>query len=84
MFNTKAHTTGVEMEFSARPTEGLELSLAGSLIKAEFDETLPGALAAATGIREGNRLPSVPKFQMAASATYGSRFSDNADWYVDH
>ena len=34
------------------------------------------------GIREGNRLPTVPKFQMAASATYGSRFGDNADWYV--
>ena len=37
---------------------------------------------ALTGIRDGNRLPSVPKFQMAATATYGSRFRDNADWYV--
>jgi iron complex outermembrane receptor protein len=79
----KAHTTGVEAEFSARPIPGLELSVAGSLIEAEFDSTVDNAvLAGLTGIRDGNRLPSVPKFQMAASATYGSRFRDNADWYV--
>ncbi len=79
----KAHTTGVEAEFSARPIPGLELSLAGSLVEAEFDSTVDNAiLASRTGIRDGNRLPSVPKFQMAASATYGSRFNGNADWYV--
>ena len=80
----KAHTTGVEAEFSARPMPGLELSLAGSYVEAEFDSTVENAtLASRTGIRDGNRLPSVPKFQMAATATYGSRFNDNADWYVN-
>ncbi len=84
VFNVpKSHTTGIEMEFSARPMRGLELSLAGSYVQAEFDSTLPGSLAVSTGIRDGNRLPSVPKFQMAASATYGQRFSANADWYVN-
>ena len=79
----KAHTMGVEAELSARPMPGLELSFAGSLIEAEFDSTVDNAiLASRTGIRDGNRLPSVPKFQMAASATYGSRFGDNGDWYV--
>ena len=79
----KAHTMGVEAEFSARPLPGLELSFAGSLVEAEFDSTVDNpVLASRTGIRDGNRLPSVPKFQMAASATYGSRFGDNADWYV--
>ena len=79
----KAHTTGVEAEFSARPMPGLELSLAGSLVEAEFDSTVDNpVLASRTGIRDGNRLPSVPKFQVAASATYGSRLSANADWYV--
>jgi iron complex outermembrane recepter protein len=83
VLNTDAHTTGVEAEFSARPLPGLELSLAGSLLEAEFDETVDNpVLASRTGIRDGNRLPSVPKFQMAASATYGSRLSDSADWYV--
>ena len=36
-----------------------------------------------TGIREGNRLPTVPKFQFAATANYGTRFNDNVDWYVN-
>ncbi len=80
----KAHTTGVEMELSASPLEGLDLSLAGSYVSAEFDSTVDNAiLATRTGIREGNRLPSVPKFQVAATATYGQRFGDSADWYVN-
>ena len=84
VFNVpKAHTTGVEAEFSARPAPGLDLSVAGSLIEAQFDSTLPEPLATRTGIRDGNRLPTVPKFQIAATATYTQRFSSNADWYVN-
>ncbi len=83
VFNVpKAHTTGIEAEVAASPMPGLELSVAGSLIEAEFDSTLPGQLATTTGIREGNRLPTVPKFQIAASATYGQRLNDRSDWYV--
>ena len=85
MFNVpKAHTTGLEAEFAASPMPGLDLSIAGSYVNAEFDSThrQTPLLVPRTGIREGNRLPSVPKFQMAATATYGTRFSDNADWYV--
>jgi iron complex outermembrane receptor protein len=79
----KAHTTGIEAELAARPLPGLDLSLAGSYVEAEFDSTVDNVtLASLTGIRDGNRLPSVPKFQMAATVTYGSRFGDNADWYV--
>jgi iron complex outermembrane receptor protein len=80
----KAHTTGVEGEFSVSPLEGLDLSLAGSYVSAGFDSTVDNAvLADRTGIREGNRLPSVPKFQIAASVNYGQRMGDNADWYVN-
>ncbi len=79
----KAHTMGIEAEVSARPIEGLDLSVAGSLLEAEFDSTLDEPLATRTGIRDGNRLAGVPNFQVAATATYGSRFSDNADWYVN-
>ena len=78
----KAHTMGLEAELSARPAPGLQFSLASSLLNAEFDESEVETLAAATGIREGNRLPGVPKFQLAATATYGQRFSSNADWSV--
>jgi len=84
VFNVpKAHTTGIEAEFSARPMPGFDLSLAGSYISAEFDSTIDNpVLASRTGIREGNRLPSVPKFQIAATATYGQRLSASSEWYV--
>jgi len=83
VFNVpKAHTTGIEMELAATPMHGLDLSLAGSYVSAEFDSSLVG-FESATGIREGNRLPTVPKFQVAATAAYTDRFSDSGDWYVN-
>ena len=83
VFNVpKAHTMGVEWELSATPVEGLDLSISGSLVSAKFDSTLPGVLAATTGIRDGNRLPTVPNFQMAAAATYSFPFADDANAYV--
>ena len=72
VFNVpEAHTMGVELEFSVNPTPELELSFAGSLIEAKFDSsvtTTAGVVIA--GIRDGNRLPSVPNLQLAASANY--------------
>ncbi len=71
VFNVpKAHTQGVEVELSAEPVPNLDLSLSGSLIEAEFDSTLTSGGNVIGGIREGNRLPSVPKFQMSATASY--------------
>jgi outer membrane receptor protein involved in Fe transport len=52
-------------------------------VEAEFDSTLPGALAAATGIRDGNRLPTVPKFQIAGTASYTTELSDGLDWSIN-
>ncbi|HEV2817186.1 MAG TPA: TonB-dependent receptor [Allosphingosinicella sp.] len=83
VFNVdKAHTMGLEAELTARPVQGLDLSLSGSIVEAEFDSTLPGALAATTGIREGNRLPTVPRFQISASASYSFPVGDDANGYV--
>jgi iron complex outermembrane recepter protein len=83
VFNVdRAHTMGLEAELSARPVEGLDLTLSGSVVEAEFDTTLPGVLAAATGIRDGNRLPSVPRFQLSASASYSFPVGDGAEAYV--
>ncbi len=71
VFNADAHTTGLEAELSARVFQGLELSLAGSWVEAEFDETrLASGGGVLAGIREGNRLPSVPEYQIAATAAY--------------
>ncbi len=84
VFNVdKAHTRGIEAEFAMNPLPGLEMSLSGSIIEAEFDTTLPGDLAATTGIRNGNRLPSVPKYQFAASANYERRWGLNKNWFIN-
>lgn len=72
VFNVpKAHSVGVEFEVSAKPVQGLEIGLSGSLLSAKFDSsvTTTGGDAIA-GIRDGNRLPTVPKFQISANATY--------------
>jgi iron complex outermembrane recepter protein len=78
----KAHTMGLEAEFAVEPLPGLDISAAASLIESEFDTTVPEPLATRTGIRDGNRLPSVPKFQMAVSAAYNQRLTTNSNWYV--
>lgn len=84
VFNVdKAHTMGIEAELSVSPAEGLDLSLSGSYVEAEFDTTLPGVLAATTGIRNGNRLPTVPKFQFAASGTYSFPVGADIEAYVN-
>ncbi|MET1112666.1 MAG: TonB-dependent receptor [Allosphingosinicella sp.] len=71
VFNADAHTMGVEFELSARPAKGLDVSIAGSWVEAQFDETrLKQNGQVLEGIRDGNRLPSVPNFQIAASAFY--------------
>jgi len=81
VFNVpKAHTMGVEFEISASPAQGLGFSLAGSILEAEFDSsvtTTAGDVIA--GIREGNRLPSVPRLQLSANASYTFEVAEDAD-----
>ncbi|MEA3002768.1 MAG: iron complex outerrane recepter protein [Sphingomonadales bacterium] len=81
VFNVpKAHTMGLEWELIAHPTRELDLSIAGSALEAKFDSTVTsGAGAVIGGIRSGNRLPTVPKFQVAASATYTTPFNARGD-----
>ena len=84
VFNVpKAHTKGIEGELSARLAEGFDLSVSGSLLEAEFDSTVrDGTGAVIGGIREGNRLPSVPKFQISINATYTRTLTASMDGYV--
>lgn len=83
VFNVpKAHSAGLEVEMNYRPTESLELGFAGSVVDAVFDSTVvDGAGNVLGGIRDGNRLPSVPKAQFTASATYNFKLM-NRDSYV--
>ena len=84
VFNVpKAHTVGVEFELKARPADGLEFGVSGSLLEAEFDSTVvDGTGAVIGGIREGNRLPSVPKFQISGNATYTWPVWDEAEAFI--
>lgn len=82
VFNVpKAHTAGLEVELSARPAPGLDLSINGSVIDSKFDSSVTDAAGnILAGIRDGNRLPTVPKFQMSATASYAYAIADDMDW----
>jgi len=82
VFNVpKAHSKGVELELSMTPVTGLDLGVSGSVLEAQFDATLARPDGSVIeGIRDGNRLPSVPKFQVSANASY--RFAVAASTYA--
>ena len=81
----EAHTMGGELEFAVHPTDALLVTFAGSYVQAEFDSTvrtvtdvvdertgevtLPAG-SVVEGIKDGNRIPSVPNWQLSAVATY--------------
>ena len=75
VFNVpKARSRGVEVEFAATPNHNFDFSISGSYADSELQSTLTstagGTTSVVSGIQKGNRLPTVPKFQMAAAATY--------------
>lgn len=72
VFNVdEAHTTGLEIELGWSPVDGLDLTFAANVQEAEFDSTVrDGTGSVIGGIEAGNRLPSVPEMQIAASGTY--------------
>jgi iron complex outermembrane receptor protein len=71
-FNVEeAHTMGGELELTAFLTEIFSVTFAGSLIEAEFDSTvLDGDGNIVGGVEDGNRLASVPEWQMSLTGTY--------------
>lgn len=82
VFNVpKAHSQGLELELTARPIGGLELSVNGSVLDSKFDSSvLDAGGSVIAGMRDGNRLPTVPKFQIAATGSYTTTVSDGLDW----
>jgi outer membrane receptor protein involved in Fe transport len=71
-FNVEdSHTAGIEFELGASPSEAFEFSIAGSILESEFDSTVRDATGAILGgVEKGNRLASVPEFQVAATGTF--------------
>jgi len=67
----EAHSSGLEFELTAQPTDYFYVSLAGSVIEAEFDSTVTSSDGSVLGgVAKGNRLASVPETQFALSGTF--------------
>jgi iron complex outermembrane receptor protein len=68
----KARSQGLEAEVTVSATDNLDLSVSGSFNDAKLKSTLTdGGGTPLPGIVTGNRLPSVPRSQVTAAATYG-------------
>ncbi|HZO18227.1 MAG TPA: TonB-dependent receptor [Gemmatimonadaceae bacterium] len=76
IFNVpEAVSSGFEFELAMRPNDSFDLSLSATLTESELKSTLTstdagGNVTVVSGIREGNRLPSVPRVQASAAATW--------------
>jgi len=85
-FNVEnAHTAGVEYELGASPSDSWFFSIAGNFLKAEFDSTVTDATGAVLGgVEKGNRLASVPDYQIAATGSFlwPSSIMGTTDGYV--
>ncbi|MGE0453334.1 MAG: TonB-dependent receptor [Vicinamibacteria bacterium] len=84
IFNVpESRSAGGEIEFAAAPSDSFDFSLSAAFNDSQIRSTLTSTAADGTtsvvaGIREGNRLPSVPQFQMSATATY--QWQMRGDW----
>jgi iron complex outermembrane receptor protein len=69
IFNVpKARSQGVELDFDVAPNRNFDVAISGTVNDSTLRSTVQPI--ADTGIKAGRRLPTVPKFQMAAAATY--------------
>lgn len=72
IFNVaKARSQGLELEVTATPDEHWDFSVSAGLNDSKLQSTITSAGQVVSGMKSGNRLPSVPKAQMSAGATYG-------------
>ncbi|MBT8098473.1 MAG: TonB-dependent receptor [Gammaproteobacteria bacterium] len=81
-----AHSTGVEFEVVGKASDAFEYSLAGSVVSSEFDSTVEDDMGNVFGgVEKGNRLASVPEFQIAATGTwfFPLSWAGGSDGYVN-
>jgi iron complex outermembrane recepter protein len=70
-----ARSAGVEVELFARPNRNWDFALSGTYIDAKLTSSVTstdqnGNTVVVGGLQDGNRLPTAPKEQVAASAGY--------------
>ena len=77
-----AHSKGVEFEMKTS-RNGFDLSVAGALLDSTFDTTVINSQGDVLGgVRDGNRLPSTPEFNIGLTGTYNFQVSNDYDGYV--
>jgi iron complex outermembrane recepter protein len=88
VFNVpKARSRGVEVELAGAPNSNFDFSISGTLNDSKLRSSLTstsagGVTSIVSGIEDGNRLPTVPKVQLAAAATYQWQVMQDALAYV--
>ncbi len=89
VFNVpKAHSQGIELEFSSQATDRFDFAITASYIEASLDSTVTstapdGTVSVVGGIEDGNRLATVPKFQGAIAANYVWPQGDSWEGYTN-
>ena len=82
-----SRSTGFEIEFEAAPSSNFDFAVSTSFNDSEMRSTLTstdasGGTTIVSGIEEGRRLPTVPRFQFATAATYQWEVRPGALAYV--
>jgi iron complex outermembrane receptor protein len=84
VFNVpKARSAGGELEFAAAPSDRFDFSISAAYNDSKLQSTVvDGTGAVVSGIEDGKRLPSVPKFQAALAATYQQPIAQDFRGYL--
>jgi iron complex outermembrane receptor protein len=82
VLNADAESKGAELELFARPSDNWDFGISATYVQAEITKSqLTPAGQPIAGIRDGNRLPTSPEFQAAASATYSFPFTGDLEGF---
>ncbi|WP_116808379.1 TonB-dependent receptor [Steroidobacter cummioxidans] len=84
VLNADAQAKGAEVELFARPSEHWDFGVSATYVQAEITKSrFDSGGTPIAGIRDGNRLPTSPEFQAAATATYNWSFTPAMDGFVN-
>jgi iron complex outermembrane receptor protein len=80
VFNVpESESRGLELEVAMAPSEHFDFAVSASYTDSELQSEAAGNIS---GISPGNRLPTVPKLQIAAAATYQWHLRDERLGYL--
>ncbi len=84
ILNADAESRGAEVELFLRPNESWDFGISATYAQAEITESqlITGTTDPIGGIREGNRLPTSPELQAAATLAYNFPLGSEYESYV--